>query len=96
MLGQRDKGLAMYEQFVTEDPEWGWAWVGYLRQLNEAGDERYLPTLDAVATKLKRSPRYRDTEDMFECIGQMYEELGNKAMAKVLNKKLIAWNKKHS
>lgn len=71
----------LYEKYLREDPLWGWAWIGYYRQLNDHDDARFESILDDLYQKAKAGVDFRDKEDLFRELGDEYNTLGNKERA---------------
>lgn len=83
-LGNIEKCLQLYEEYLQEDPLWGWAWIGYFRQLREHDEERFEPTLEELYRKVKSGVDFRDKEDLYRELGDEYDALGNKERAEYL------------
>lgn len=75
-LGNKEKCYELYEQYLEEDPLWGWAWIGYWRQLNDHDDERFPHVLDQIYTKIKNGEPFRDKEDLCRELADEFERLG--------------------
>ena len=80
-MGDVEKCYLLYEEYLREDPLWGWAWIGYYRQLQEQDDARFEATLDNLYQKVKEGVDFRDKEDLFRELGDEYNTLGNKKRA---------------
>lgn len=80
-MGNVEKCYHLYEEYLREDPLWGWAWIGYYRQLQEHDDARFEETLDNLYQKVKAGVDFRDKEDLFRELGDEYNTLGNKKRA---------------
>lgn len=80
-MGNVEKCLQLYEEYLQEDPLWGWAWIGYFRQLQEHNEQRFEPTLEALYQKVKSGVDFRDKEALYREIGDEYSALGNKERA---------------
>lgn len=83
-LGNVEKCLQLYESYLREDPLWGWARIGYFRQLREQGDSRFEPTLDELYQRIQAGKDFRDKSSLFSEMGDEYEELGNRERAEFL------------
>ena len=77
-MGNPGKCLQLYEEYLKEDPLWGWAWIGYFRQLKEYDEDKFEPTLDELYQKTEDGVDFRDKEDLYREIGDEYNTLGNK------------------
>ena len=77
-MGNPEKCLKLYEEYLKEDPLWGWAWIGYFRQLQKYSVDRFEPTLDELYQKLQDGVDFRDKEDLYRELGDEYNALGNK------------------
>lgn len=80
-MGNIEKCLQLYEEYLQADPLWGWAWIGYFRQLQEHDEERFEPTLEELYRKVKLGTDFRDKEDFYREIGDEFNTLGNKGRA---------------
>lgn len=80
-MGNVEKCLALYEEYLREDPLWGWAWIGYFRQLQEHDEEQFEPTLEELYQKVKSGVDFRDRQDLYRELGNEYNTLGNKERA---------------
>ena len=80
-MGNVEKCLQLYEEYLREDPLWGWAWIGYFRQLQEHDKERFEPTLQELYGKIKSGVDFRDKENLYRELGDEYNTLGNKERA---------------
>ena len=77
-IGRMDECLRLYEEYLKEDPLWGWGWIGYYRQLQGVDEERFLATLDELFQKIKSGTEFRDKENLFRELGDEYNTLGIK------------------
>lgn len=84
-MGNVEKCFQLYDEYLKEDPLWGWAWIGYYRQLHAQKDARFEPTLDELYQKLIDGVEFRDKEDLCMEIAEEYEMLGNTARSNFLN-----------
>ncbi len=80
-MGQTEKCLQLYEQYLKEDPLWGWAWIGYYRQLQCVDKSKYESVLDELYQKVKSGMNFREKEDLFMELGDEYNTLGNQERA---------------
>lgn len=80
-MGNVKECYRLYEKYLREDPLWGWAWIGYYRQLNDHDDARFESILDDLYQKAKAGVDFRDKEDLFRELGDEYNTLGNKERA---------------
>ena len=80
-MGNVEECYRLYEEYLREDPLWGWAWIGYYRQLNDQKDARFESTLEDLYQKIKAGVDFRDKEDLFRELGDEYNTLGNKERA---------------
>ena len=80
-MGNVEKCLQLYEEYLRDDPLWGWAWIGYFRQLQEHDEERFEPILQELYQKVKSGVDFRDKEDLYRELGDEYSTLGNKERA---------------
>lgn len=80
-LGDFKTCMNLYEKYLEEDPLWGWAWIGYFRQVHEDNDEQFEKILDDLYHKIKSGVGFRDKEDLYYELKNEYEELGNEERA---------------
>ena len=80
-MGNLDKCLELYQEYLTKDPLWGWGWIGYYRQLNEYGDDRFEKVLDDLYQRVNEGEDFRDKVDLYRELGDEYNTLGNQERA---------------
>lgn len=80
-MGRMEKCLALYDQYLKEDPLWGWAWIGYCRQLQHVDEEKFEAVLENLYQKVKKGMDFRDKEDLYRELGDEYNTLGNQERA---------------
>ena len=80
-MGRMEKCLALYDQYLKEDPLWGWAWIGYYRQLQHVDEEKFEAVLENLYQKVKNGMDFRDKEDLYRELGDEYNTLGNQERA---------------
>ena len=73
-MGRMEKCLALYDQYLKEDPLWGWAWIGYYRQLRHVDEEKFEAVLENLYQKVKNGMDFRDKEDLYRELGVSEEE----------------------
>ena len=80
-MGNLAKCLELYEEYLKKDSLWGWGWIGYFRQLNEHGDDRFEKVLDDLYQRVNAGEDFRDKEDLYRELGDEYNTLGNQERA---------------
>lgn len=80
-MGNLERCLSLYDDYLKKDPLWGWGWIGYYRQLNSTGDDRFERVLDDLYQRIKAGEDFRDKEDLYRELGDEYNTLGNKERA---------------
>ena len=80
-MGNLAKCLELYEEYLKKDPLWGWGWIGYYRQLNKHGDDRFEKVLDDLYKRVNAGEDFRDKEDLYRELGDEYNTLGNQERA---------------
>lgn len=80
-MGRVEECYRLYEEYLKEDPLWGWGWIGYYRQLQTYDDARFETTLHELYEKVKAGVDFRDKEDLFRELGDEYYTLGNEERA---------------
>ena len=83
-MGNPEKCLQLYEEYLRDDPLWGWAWIGYFRQLRMYDEARFEPTLDDLYRRIRNGADFRDKEDLYRELGDEYNALGIKDKAEYL------------
>lgn len=94
-MGNLEKCYQLYDQYLRDDPMWGWAWIGYYRILHNHNDERFEQVLDKLYTDIKAGVEYRDIKDLYRELGDEYEELGNEERTRFFRELEEAENEKH-
>lgn len=95
-MGEKEKALGLYEQYLEDDPLWGWGWIGYYRVLHDHKDPRFEKVLYELYEKIKTGIPLRDTEDLYRELGDEFQFLGDEEKANYchdLAKK--EWDKKY-
>ncbi len=88
-LGDYKKCIQLYEKYLSEDPLWGWAWIGYFRQLKEKEHEKYLQVLyDLYDHIMTDGIEYRDGEDLLFEMKEEFKSLNKFKMKNGCVKKL--------
>ena len=75
-MGNPEKCLKLYEEYLKEDPLWGWGWIGYFRQLKDYANDRFEPTLDMLYQKTLDGVNFRDKDYLYEELGDEFNNLG--------------------
>jgi len=73
-----DRGDRLYEQWLAEDPRWGWGWIGWADNyfLLDTGAEGDLPRAEALLRRGLAGPEVRDREDILERLAEVCREQG--------------------
>ena len=79
--GNIQKCYQLYEEYLKDDPLWGWGWIGYFRQLNDHDDAKYEQVLNELYEKVRSGVEFRDKEDLYRELGDEYNTLGNQERA---------------
>lgn len=80
-MGNLARCLELYEEYLKKDPLWGWGWIGYYRNLNEHGDDRFEKVLDDLYQRVDAGEDFRDKKDLYRELGDEYNTLGNQERA---------------
>lgn len=80
-MGNLEKCLELYDDYLKKEPLWGWGWIGYYRKLNEHNDSRFETVLDELYKRVQAGEDFRDKEDLYRELGDEYNTLGNKERA---------------
>ena len=86
--GDHVRGDALYEQWLTADPQWGWGWIGWADNyfIWATGSKIDLPRAEALLKQGLGIPGVRDREDILECLSDLCAEQGRHEEAKALQK----------
>lgn len=87
-MGNNEKGEELFNNYVKEDPNWGWGWIGWSDQywLNNEGDNDYTKAED-ILLKALSVPELRDREDVEERLLDFYNESDQKEKFKEFKNK---------
>jgi len=80
-MGNLEKCLELYNEYLKKDPLWGWGWIGYYRQLNAYNDDRFEMVLEELYKRVQAGDEFRDKEDLYRELGDEYNTLGNQERA---------------
>lgn len=92
--GDADKAEGLYGEWLTEDPEWGWGWIGrsdMYRFTRPAG--RDLRRTERILREALGVPGVRDREDIVERLRDCLLDQGRIGEVKELE---AAWQPKHA
>ncbi|MBQ9327916.1 MAG: hypothetical protein IJ225_05215 [Solobacterium sp.] len=87
-LKEPNKGIALYEGYLNEDPLWGMGWVGYLIALDENQKERFLPVLNEVMARIRKGEQFSEEYIFFSEMKRLCEEHELKEDAAYLEEKM--------
>ena len=76
-MGDVEECLRLFEKYLDEDPLWGWAWIGYYRQLHDHRPDEFLPTLESLYEKVRSGVEFRDKEDLYLELQDEFSLLGD-------------------
>jgi tetratricopeptide (TPR) repeat protein len=82
-LGETEEGDALFEEWLGEDPAWGWGWIGWSDNYWLFGPKTYRDHAKAEKI-LKRGlfvDNVRDRGDMLQRLADFYVETGQKEKA---------------
>jgi hypothetical protein len=88
-LGQRSRSDALFEQWLKDDPQWGWGWIGWADTywfIKEA--DRDLPRAEALLKRGLDVPGVRDRNHIMERLLNLYDEQGRTTEAGALKQQL--------
>lgn len=81
-MGDMTTSYKLYEQYLREEPLWGWGWIGYFRLLNNNKDPKFEEVLDDLHSKIVSNTVFRDMRDLCGELSDEFEALGKKEKAK--------------
>ena len=76
--GERARGDALFEQWLRDDPQWGWGWIGWADCyfLCAASGNRDAQRAEALLKRGLDVPGLRDREDLLERLAEVCKEQG--------------------
>jgi hypothetical protein len=76
--GDRARGDALFEQWLKDDPQWGWGWIGWsdCHWLFATGAERDARRAEALLKQGLDAPGVRDRADLLERLAELSRERG--------------------
>jgi tetratricopeptide (TPR) repeat protein len=85
-IGEEAVGEKLFEEWLREDPDWGWGYVGWFEScLYRTGLKRYDKAEEILLTGYARSG-LRSREHLLERLIVLYTEMGNAEKAKEYDK----------
>ncbi|HEY9788183.1 MAG TPA: SEC-C metal-binding domain-containing protein [Candidatus Obscuribacterales bacterium] len=96
-LGEGEKADALYEQWLKEDPAWGWGWIGWSDCYHVfcRPERKDVGKAEELLTKALAVTNLRDREDVLERLSELYRGLGRNDEAKKLDKESKALRAKN-
>lgn len=95
-MGDYERCLNLYRQYLKDDPLWSWGWIGYYRQLHEHNDEEeFRKVLDSLYERVQKGEKLRDIKDLLYELSYEYEKLGEAKVSENLNRRLRAVKSKY-
>lgn len=80
--GDMATAYKLYEKYISEDPLWGFGWIGYFRLLRKNKDAEFTKVLNNLYAKCKKNTKFRGIKDLLQEMGNEYEDLGEQDKAK--------------
>ncbi len=77
--GDRTRGDALFEHWLTDDPRWGWGWIGWADcySLLAKGTNRDLQRAEVLLRQGLETPTARDRADVLERLAEVCHEQGH-------------------
>ncbi|MDQ6777640.1 MAG: SEC-C metal-binding domain-containing protein [Actinomycetota bacterium] len=82
-LGEKDRAEALFDQWLAEDPRWGWGWIGWadLYFFMHSRPKDY-PKAEELLRRGYSTPGVRDHEEIAQRLARLYEETGRGGQAR--------------
>lgn len=89
LLGNKDKGEELFEDYLKDSPEWGWGWIGWSDQywLRKKEYADYIRGEEILLRALSIDG-LRDRDDVEERLLNLYEDSGEDEKLKVLEQRI--------
>ncbi len=76
-MGDLDRCIEQYEEYLSEDDSWGWGWMKYAECFRESDQDRYLNICDMVYNRVIDGEEFYDQEDIIRSLNELYEDIGD-------------------
>ena len=83
-MGDIKRCFKLYDDYLKEDPLWGWGWIGYFRVVHEHRPDEFEAVLDDLYQKIVSGTDFTDKMSLYGEMCYEYETLGNVERAKYL------------
>jgi SEC-C motif-containing protein/tetratricopeptide repeat protein len=84
-LGETAKAEALYREWLTADPQWGWGWIGWSDTYRFIHTERQdVARAEQILREGLAIPDVRDRAELLELLADLCDEQGRHAEAKDL------------
>ena len=95
-MGDYEKCNKLYDDYLLEDPQWGWGWIGYYRQMHDQKkDDVFQAMILGLYKEIKGGTEYRDKEDLIRELSEEFERLGDMEKSKELEDMLPKRERKY-
>jgi hypothetical protein len=88
-IGDRDRGDALFKEWLTADPRWGWGWIGWsdCYGLFATAGNNHFERAESLLKQGLAVEGVRDKEDMMERLTRLNEERGSQEEASRVRRK---------
>lgn len=95
-MGNTEKAYELYNEYLENDPLWGWGWIGYYRLLNDNNAPEFTSVIEQLYEKIKSNVHFRDMEDLCQELSYEFDAIGESDKSKYLEKRYEQEQKKIS
>jgi tetratricopeptide (TPR) repeat protein len=85
-LGELGKADALYREWLTADPRWGWGWIGWSDTYRFITDSPDAPRAEQILREGLAVPDVQDRADLAERLADLCDEQGRHDEAKTLRR----------
>ena len=90
IMGDIEKGEALFKSYLEETPEWGWGWIGWSDQYWICkGDEADFVSGEVLLLKALEIPGLKDKKDVEDRLLELYSESEQYEKLQSLKKKIL-------
>jgi tetratricopeptide (TPR) repeat protein len=89
-LGDLAKADALFEQWLTRDPKWGWGWIGWSDDYRFYAQVKDIERAESLLLRGLAVPEVRDEIDLLERLETLYEDEGRDDDARAMRARMEA------
>lgn len=96
-MGNIKKGDELFEKYLSDDPRWGWGWIGWsdFYWIFYGNKQNDYPKAEAILKKALAVEELRDREDVMERLMNFYDETDRADEAAAIKRELNKLVKSH-